>query len=417
MSPRPVTHPAESLSASAPQPAAKRRQLSWDVIRVLAVLAVVAQHATHAGRINHPELGSSPVVFPLQIGASALVTISAYFACASLAKGRPGHFLRNRLARLLPAYVAAVLITYLVLTHLAPPGWSHLRPRDVLFNAIMLQNWIPDVRFVDFSYWTLPVQLSGFIVAAALFASPLGSGRGLRAVLWALPLVPLVLRLHLDEATWLKTLYMGLALHRVHLFAIGVALWLWSKGRLPGWQFAVLTALGLYAQFVHSADRPSTIGLGVLVAAMVLAAVGPDWGVLLGRRVSAAVRWLAGISYGMYLLNQEIGYLLMHRVHQLGGGALPQLAVALAAAVFFGWLLTIWVERPAHRALMADNPVTSAIRWVVSGTQLQGGSAGSSPARPDPVLRPVSQASSAAPGPLTCDAGLLPALLATGQLR
>jgi peptidoglycan/LPS O-acetylase OafA/YrhL len=414
-------------TADNPSPPAvfkKNRQISWDVIRVLAVLGVVAQHATHAGRINHPELGPSPIVFPLQIGASALVMISAYFACASLAKGRPGNFLRNRLARLVPAYLVAAVATYAVLTLLSPPGWSQLRPRDLLFNLLMLQNWVPDVRFVDYSYWTLPVQVSGFVVAAALFASPLGSGRGLRALLWTMPLVPLVLRLYVDQVSWLKTVYIGLAMHRVHLFVIGVALWLWSKGRLPGWQALGLSAIGMYAQYVHTTDLDSTIGVAVMLGAMAAAAIGPDWGRVLGRHGTAVVRWLAGISYGMYLLNQEIGYLLMYRVHQLGGSALPQLAVALCAAITFGWLLTRWVERPAHRALMADTPLAKALSWLVSGRaespvddQLQRGSSGSGPRRPDPVLRPVSQASNAAPGPLTGDSRLLPALLASTQLR
>ncbi len=363
--PRHVTHtalthldrpPSGPELSREPRPVGSERKINWDVIRVVAVFAVVLQHATHAGRINHPELGPSPIAFPLQIGASSLVVISAFFACASLAKGRPRAFLRNRLARLVPAYLAAVLVVYGVLVLLAPAGWSALRPRDLLFNLLMLQNWVADVRFVDHSYWTLPVQVSGFLAAAALCAGRLGHGTWLRAVLWALPVLPLAVRLWVDDAAWLRTLYMGLALHRVHLFAIGVALWLWSRGRLPGWQAATIGGLALWAQFVHSADRSSTIGVGVLVAAMAAAAAGPDWNGALVRPFAPLVRWLAGISYGVFLLNQEIGYLLMRGVHDLGGGALPQLAVAVGAAVLFGWLLTIWVERPAHRLLTRPIP-------------------------------------------------------------
>jgi peptidoglycan/LPS O-acetylase OafA/YrhL len=345
-----VTALAETVPASVPP--TKHRKINWDVIRVLAVFAVVFQHATHAGRINHPELGPSPVEFPLQIGASALVVISAFFACASLAKGRPGNFLRGRMARLVPAYAAAVLLTYAVLTLLAPQGWSHLRPRDLLFNLLMLQNWVDDVRFVDFSYWTLPVQVSGFLAAAALFAGRLGHGAWLRGLLWVLPVVPLVVRLWVDQLDWLHTLYIGLAMHRMHLFAVGAALWLWSRGRLAGWQTAALAGLALGAQYVHTADGSSTAGFAVLLGLMAFAAIGPDWNVAPLRPLAPLVRWLAGISYGVYLLNQEIGYLLMRGVHDLGGGALPQLAVAVGAAVLLGWLLTVCVERPAHRLLM-----------------------------------------------------------------
>jgi len=377
------------------------RKINWDVIRVLAVFAVVLQHATHAGRINHPVLGPSPIVFPLQIGASALVVISAFFACASLAKGRPGHFLRNRLARLVPPYLAAVLITYAVLILLGPPGWTVLGPSDVLVNLVMLQNWIPGVLFVDYSYWTLPVQVGGFLAAAVLFAGPLGSGRALRAVLWSLPVVPLLLRLAVDDLAWLRTVYTGLALHRAHLFAIGAGLWLWSRGRLPGWQAGPLAVVGLYAQYVHTADGASTIGVAVLLAAMAAAAAGPDWDGVLMRPFAGVVRWLAGISYGVYLLNQEIGYLVMYRVHQAGGPALVQLPVAVGAAVLFGWLLTRWVERPAHRALMREQRLGARLAYRTGRGQAQGGSTGGAGVSSSPPRRPVSQASTAGPLPLT----------------
>jgi peptidoglycan/LPS O-acetylase OafA/YrhL len=343
------------------------------------------------------------VVFPLQIGASTLVVISAYFTCASLARGRPGHFLRNRMARLLPPYVVAVLVTYAALLLLGPPGWTWLGPSDVLANLFMLQNWIPGVLFVDFSYWTLPVQVTGFLAAAALFASPLGGGRALRAVLWALPTVPLALRPVIDDLGWLHVVYMGLALHRAHLFAVGIALWLWSRDRLAGWQVGVLTVLGLYAQYVHTSDLGSTVGLAVLFAAMAAAAGGPDWDGVLPRRVADVVRWLAGISYGVYLLNQEIGYLLMYRVHQAGGAALAQVPVAVGAAVLFGWLLTSWVERPAHRALMRAGVgvrvvrrTGAALRWLVTGGGTDPRAEHQQPER---------------------DPALLPALLITSQLR
>ncbi len=181
-----------------------KRRINWDVLRVLAVLCVVLQHATHAGPAAHPEISAPPFAFALEFGASALVVISAFFACAALAKGEPARFLRNRLARLLPAYLVAVTCAYLVVRYVAPPGWSHAGPRDLLLNALMLRNWFPDVNLVDRSHWTLPVQVTGF-VAGALLASRL-RGAGLKALLWALVVGPLVLREQITEPGLLSTL-------------------------------------------------------------------------------------------------------------------------------------------------------------------------------------------------------------------
>ncbi|MDU0289058.1 acyltransferase [Saccharothrix longispora] len=383
-----------------------KRRINWDVLRIAAVLCVLLQHATHAGPSVHPELSAPVFTFSLEFGASALVVISAFFACASLAKGAPGRFLRSRLARLLPAYVVAATVTYLVLRHVAPAGWSELEPRDLLFNALMLQNWVPGVRLVDFSYWTLPVQVTGF-VAGALLASRV-RGNGVKALVWALVLGPLVLRVWTEEPGVVRTFYDGFGVHRGQLFAIGVGIWLWAKGRLGDTHlFALLTA-ALLAQAVHSADLASTIGLGVLLIAVCAAAGGADWDVAPVRALARPIRWLAGISYGVYLVHQEIGYVVMAKVAAFGPWA--ELAAFTGTAVVLGWLLTRFVERPAHRALTA-NPDGSVLAGLVLagrllaarvvGAQSHLGSVGAVPFNLPPLRRPVSHPSTSAAAPST----------------
>lgn len=391
------------------------RRINWDVLRILAVLCVLLQHATHAGPSVHAELSRPSFVFSLEFGASALVVLSAYFACASLAKGQPRRFLRNRLARLIPAYVVAATCTYLVLRHVAPEGWSHLEPRDLLFNALMLQNWVPDVRLVDFSYWTLPVQVTGF-VAGALLVSRV-RGRAVGALPWALVVGPLVLRAWTEEPGLVRTFYDGLGVHRAQLFAIGVGIWLWSRGRVGDRHlFALLTA-ALLAQAVHSADFASTVGLGVLLIGVCAAAGGRDWDVAPLRLLARPVRWLAGISYGVYLVHQEIGYVVMAMVAP-HWGPWGELAAFTGTAVVLGWLLTKFVERPAHRALTASRPALAGLLLTarLHAAQSHLGSVGAVPFSRAPLWRPVSHASTSAAAPLTAGDVALSAAV-SAQLR
>ncbi|WP_447003411.1 acyltransferase family protein [Saccharothrix isguenensis] len=383
-----------------------KRRINWDVLRILAVLCVLLQHGTHAGPSVHPEIGRPHFAFTLEFGASSLVVISAFFACASLAKGEPARFLRNRLARLIPAYVVAATCTYTVLRYLAPDGWSHLEPRDLLFNILMLQNWVPDVRLVDFSYWTLPVQVTGF-VAGALLVSRVKGG-AVKVLLWALVAAPLVARLWTVEPGVVRALYDGLGVHRGQLFAIGVGIWLWSRGRIGDRHlFALLTA-ALLAQAVHSANFESTVGLGVLLIGVCAAAGGQDWDIAPIRALARPIRWLAGVSYGVYLVHQEIGYVVMAKVAP-HGGPLAQLAAFLGTAVVLGWLLTKFVERPAHRALTASRPtlVGLLLSARLRGAQSHLGSVGAFPFNRAPLLRPVSHASTSAAAPLTVAAAPL----------
>lgn len=391
-----------------------KRRINWDVLRILAVLCVLLQHATHAGPSVHSELGRPSFVFALEFGASGLVVLSAYFACASLAKGEPARFLRHRLARLVPAYVVAATGTYAVLRHLAPEGWSHLEPRDLLFNVLMLQNWFPGVRLVDFSYWTLPVQVTGF-VAGALLASRV-RGRAVKPLLWTLVVAPLVTRVWTVEPGAIRTLYDGLGVHRGQLFAIGVGIWLWSRARLGDRHlFALLTA-SLLAQAVHSADLASTIGLGVLLIGVCAAAGGPDWDVAPLRVLARPIRWLAGISYGVYLVHQEIGYLVMAKVAP-HGGPWAELAAFTGTAVVLGWLLTKFVERPAHRVLTASRPAVAGVLLSahLHAAQSHLGSVGTVPFSRAPLWRPVSHASTSAAAPFT--AADVPPAAVSSQLR
>jgi peptidoglycan/LPS O-acetylase OafA/YrhL len=361
---------------------AATRRLSWDVVRVLAIAFVVLQHATHAGPGAHHSIGPMPFTVPIEIGASTLVVVSAYFVCVSMLRTKPIRVLRGRATRLLPAYLVAATVTFGVLRLLAPPGWTQLRLPDLLVNLSMLQLWIPDTRMVDFSYWTLPMQLTGFAAAAALFSTRWGRGRPLQVLLWVLVLAPLVIRLGAEHPGPVQILYSGLALHRAQLFAAGIAIFLWSRRRMHPIHLCALLLAALVAQWQHTDDVRSTLVLAAMLGAICLAARGPDW--TLGP-LARPITWLGGISYGVYLVNQEIGYVVMDRVAQWGGGPILELLAFVTSAVVLGWLLTVSVERPAQRLM---------------SRQSHRGKVGSSPSSPS-MPRPVSQANVLVPDPRT----------------
>ena len=66
-----------------------------------------------------------------------------------------------------------------------------------------------------------------------------------------------------------------------------------------------------------------------------------------------AVSGLTGCSYGVFLVHQTLGDVLMLRLQQdLGAGPTVQTLAMLVNGVLAGVLLTRLVERPAHRALL-----------------------------------------------------------------
>ncbi|TCO53141.1 peptidoglycan/LPS O-acetylase OafA/YrhL [Actinocrispum wychmicini] len=432
-----------TLSATKPAPARSARRISWDILRVFAVFCVVVEHVTHQSAVNHPELAGYPFVLPFQFGASTMLVISAFFVCVTVGKGRPGSWLWNRIARLLPAYFVAVLVTY-VITRLAVTAfnglhfsdgdwlfgtptasnpwlfntWNLPTGQDLLGNLLMVQAWDPSLHWVDPSYWTLPIQLVAFACAAFLARHKLMTSRRVPVLLWSLVIMPIFLRFFVRDPgpQWIKSIFDGLALNRVALFGVGIAIWLWSKRRMRFWHLAgyILAALVSLDWHTYWTDTSSTIAVGIVLIFVVFAAGGPDWNIPVVRRMTPTITWLAGISYGVYLTHQVLGYILSRALLDIGARPWERLVASLIAAVVLGWLMTRLVERPAHRFLSDAGP--RMVAWI-RRAQIHAGRLGTSPARPVPSPRPVSQASTVVAGPPTSGESLPSMLPANSQSR
>ncbi|ALL79213.1 acyltransferase [Pseudonocardia sp. EC080610-09] len=357
------------------RPGSRRREPGWDVLRSGFVLLVVLYHATHLGPVLHPELIPRRLSFDHQVGASLLLVVSAYFACATLGRHSPGRYWWGRVARLLPAFLVAVPVAWVALRFLSPEDWASPDAREVVVNWLMLGNW-DTVRYpwLDPAFWTLPLQLMAFTAAAVLSTTRWGFGPRLRVLLWTMVLVPLLLwplRARPDDPAdppeWYRMIVDGFGFHRLHLFVAGIAVWLWSTRRMGnGHALALLAFCGL-AQFVHGLmpgpdgvlrvdldhiDAVAAALVCVGIALVALVARLPRPGGWIPAPLATAFRRLAGISYGVYLMHQTVGYVVMRRLQDVGVGPLLQSAAMLVVAVLLGWLLTRLVERPAHGVLM-----------------------------------------------------------------
>lgn len=355
---------------------------------MFAILSVVVQHATNEAPKLHPETGPMPFTWSYLVGANTMLLVSAYFVCVTL-RGRPSaRWWWNRVARLVPPYLVAVVVTYLLVLAFAPAGWFVPDLHDMVGNLLLLESFATDsgpgsVHFVDPSYWTLTAQLAAFTVAALLVRRIRWSRPcALPTLCWLLVAAPLVLRQWRADSVPLRVFFDGVSVDRWQLFAMGIGIWLWSRRRMAAEDLALLLSVGVFVEYhedVHSGIDTawgSAIGLGLIALAMVATAARPGWATVLARPIGRPVAWLAGISYGVYLLNQELGYLVSSALRTHGVNAWLCIAAVVGAAVLLGWLLTRWVERPAHRMLaelparITLGPVLDALRVRVCGWAL-----------------------------------------------
>lgn len=343
------------------------RRLSWDVVRAATALLVMLYHSTFMATHFHPELGTPAVEFPYAVGASTLLIVSGYFAAVCVHRRPALRWWVGRVCRLLPAFWVAVPVTTLLMRIASPAGWWYPSWSDTALNMLMVWPWIPDATpYVDASYWTLPVQLSAF--TAVLLVACAGRCRPATPVLlWGALVTEMLLlpiRLHTSHEPF-RMFHDGLGWHRIHLFVVGVAIHLVATRRVRRGHGVALVVAGLAAHLTQTRETGTTVGVALLTAAVWAAAVGPDWDRAIPAVLHPFVRWFAGIGYGVYLMHQSLGYVVMGRLHARGVGPWGQVPALITTGVLLGWLLTILVERPIHRRL--TTLLTRRPAWLPPG--------------------------------------------------
>jgi peptidoglycan/LPS O-acetylase OafA/YrhL len=279
-------------------------------------------------------------------GVELFFAISGFVMLMTLARMRTaGEFVIARAARLYPTYWAGVATTFVVMA-LWPLAGRTVTAPQAAFNLTMLQEYfhVPDV---DSVYWSLEVELVFYAWIVAVFAA--GWLPRARALVTAWMLVGI--------AAFLACRYFGrplpvildrtLLLVHCGYFGIGVTAWLdYQAGhtaRASWLQYALAAAVAFLAQGPH----------GLLLA---LAIVGVFWLVsqrraqLLDTRVLV---FLGAISYPLYLLHQNIGYVVIHvlRAHAVayGWALLAAIAVSLAAATALHYAVEVPVRERFQR--------------------------------------------------------------------
>lgn len=333
------------------------RIVELDSLRGLAALAVVLYHFTtrYEQLFGH----ASPLAFHApwgEYGVDVFFILSGLMILRSLERAPTAvHFAVSRFARLYPAYWAAAAMTLAVVWLFGLPG-QEVSGAEAVLNVTMLQQLF-GARSIDGAYWSLQVELFFYVGMLALhLAGAFGTGRRLYSTVaiwlisglayhWAIG----PYGLHDAWATrLLNKVQLLFSLHFAHLFALGVLLYHIHRDRDqraggPGPAFWLLAASCCTIQGLVDSWAAAAL---IAAAALVIHAAA--------QRRLRYFAWrpltlLGTVSYSLYLIHQNVGYVAMRLLES--HGISPMLAVATAAtislALAFG--LTFGIEQPAQR--------------------------------------------------------------------
>ena len=321
--------------------APERRLVEVDALRGVAALAVVAYHYT----TRYMELygtGATPSFSAPHghFGVNLFFIISGFVIFMTLARTRqPMDFVVSRLSRLFPAYWVAVALTFAVISAWGLPG-KEVTPLQALANLTMIHG-LAGVPHVDGVYWTLEVELLFYAGMLGLFMT-----RSLH-------------RIHLA-----LVVLIGLKLTYHVAASFGVTL-SWTVSRLLILNFIPWFALGICVhQTVTAMSRPGAacwvtalaalgcIGFvdGWILSATALLLASLVWGAAAGRLPwlgHPVLAYFGTISYTLYLLHENIGWVVLRESMARGLSFDASIGVALAVSVSLASFVTFAVERPA----------------------------------------------------------------------
>ena len=331
-----------------PKIKSSQRIAELDALRGLAALCVMFYHfTTRFDQMFGRSVPTSVSVPWGDAGVSLFFMLSGYVIFMTLERTRTiGEFVIGRFSRLYPAFWTSLLMTFLVVRAFGLPG-QEVTGKELALNFTMMPRLFR-AQMVDGVYWSLEFEL--WFYGAMIVLYSLGAFRHIVKVLTVWLLLAVVSNgfvLYGDEAS-LACRLMGkvkalMSLQYIHLFAVGMVFY--DVHRTGKWTSGHRLVMALCAFIVFWISSPGAACIIVgLAAALYLATTGRlPW---LNAR---PLLWFGLISYPLYLVHQNIGYVFLRWFDTSGWN--PDLAVIIASVGSVGMAaaVTYSVERPVMR--------------------------------------------------------------------
>ena len=250
-------------------------------------------------------------------------------------------FVMNRVSKLYPAYWVSLLITYGTVSIFSLPG-REVTPLDVIINLTMLQDWISlffNVTHVDGAYWTLSRFISFYLIVFMINKLNLRKQLHLVLLVWLLTIV--VLKLVGDLPEILRLIFLE---NEGIFFMIGILFYMLKEDSRKLSTISIL-ALCVVATLIFGGRTGLVFALlfsmlFVLFICNYLAFIN-----------CKSLIFLGSISYSLYLLHQNIGFIIIRELHKIELNYFLVIIIPATVSIIMATLVTYYIERPMVKFL------------------------------------------------------------------
>jgi len=323
----------------------QNRLLQLDVLRGLAALSVLLFHYTARFDQLYGHAPGMVLIYVGQRGVDLFFVISGFVIIMTIEKTRRGmDFVVSRFSRLFPAYWVAIALTFLIVNGAGLPG-REVTARVAIANFSMLPGFF-QIPYVDSVYWTLTLELSFYAIIFALYELRMLSRLELVCSCWLMML--LVVKIAGERSGLKLPLLLDLLVLQgyAQLFVAGMIIYqIHQRGSSFG-RATILISCILTQWYVQG----WMAGIVAVISIAGVCAAIRNWLRWLEIR---PLLFLGTISYSLYLIHQNIGYVILRACYARGLNNYLGIVIAAAVAISLATAMTLVIERPAMRAIRA----------------------------------------------------------------
>lgn len=326
-----------------------------DYLRGMSALLVLMFHYTK----RYDMLFGHAVDYPVMVNRGSFAVLmffllSGYLTFKGLPKYKPGSFVKNRFFRLFPTYWLCLIITMIVVSLSLPELAVSIK--DFLLNFTMLPMYW-GAKYVDGAYWTLSCELLFYVLIVCVCLLKGGKYGAYVIIGWFI--LQLGFLFIPDSGVFALAKKFNRLLYFHCFMAGGIVALLEGQVKMrqgDGKNYSIFTniILGLALVFFVAQqfiDHETDSGIFMAVSVVLLCVSVILYDKLGGghcwvQKILSPFAWVASISYPLYLLHQNIGYAIIHKMESMGLTSEWGLMIPIVVIFIAAWIIHKIVEKP-----------------------------------------------------------------------
>ena len=333
----------------------QKRFYEIDLLRFIAALSVVIFHYGFRGYATDdmtvmPYLSLAPLAKYGYLGVQAFFMISGFVILVSASSGGARRFIVSRTVRLYPAFWVCCSVTFIV-TIIAGGERYSASLHQYAINMSMLNNYF-DIESIDNAYWSLFVELKFYLlVMVVLLLRQTHRAKELLG-LW----LAAVLFQHLGQVGFVEKYLIP---EYAPYFIAGAMFYIiHSEGFSAYNVFIILVNYLLMAKRAYDSAIPIGIFYNTPFNGLVIASLLTVIFIILFLSTTGCMKpfvskkWLffGALTYPLYLIHQQVGYIIFNMLYPLLNPHLIMLGT-LATIILFAFLVNKHIEKRFSRPL------------------------------------------------------------------